>query len=106
MVFIPAGKPPENPAELLSSTKMRNFLSEVKDRYKNRYVILDSTPLLSTAEPISLASEVDGVLVVIRERMIPRKDVLQALLLIKDANILGVVLNCDTGQSRRYYYQY
>ena len=106
MIFLPAGIPPDNPAELLTSRKMRNFMEEIKNRYTNRYIIFDSTPLLSTAEPAALASEADGVLLVVRERFAPRKEVQHALSILKGSNILGVILNCDDAQPRRYYYQY
>jgi receptor protein-tyrosine kinase/non-specific protein-tyrosine kinase len=106
MVFLPAGNPPENPAELLTSKKMQNLIEELKNRYSNRYIIIDSSPLLSTAEPAALASEADGVLLVVRERFAPRKEVEHALSILHGANILGIVLNCDDAQPRRYYYQY
>ncbi|MEE9543188.1 MAG: XrtA-associated tyrosine autokinase [Thermodesulfobacteriota bacterium] len=106
MIFLPAGKPPENPAELLTSRKMRTLMDEIKNRYTNRYIILDSTPLLSTAEPSALANEADGVLLVVRERFAPRKEVEHAISILNGANILGVLLNCDDAQPRRYYYQY
>lgn len=106
LIFLPAGLPPKNPAELLTSKKMQMLMEQIKNRYTNRYIILDSSPLLSTAEPAALASEADGVLLVVRERFAPRKEVEHALSLLNGANILGIVLNCDDAQTRRYYYQY
>ena len=42
LTLLPAGAPPTNPAELLSSSQMSNLLAEVKVRYPDRYVIIDS----------------------------------------------------------------
>ncbi len=106
MIFLPAGTPPENPAELLTSRKMHELIKEIKNRYTNRYIIIDSSPLISTAEPAALASEVDGVLMVVRERFASRKDVKHAFSILNGANILGVLLNCDDARTGRYYYNY
>ncbi len=103
MTLLPAGTPPDNPVELLSSNKMQQLIRDIKERYKNRYIIIDSTPVLSTAESIAIASQVDGVIFVVRERMVPKKEVIHALSLLKGANLLGVVLNADEDKSDSYY---
>ncbi len=103
MTLLPAGTPPDNPVELLSSNKMQQLITDIKERYKNRYIIIDSTPVLSTAESIAIASQVDGVIFVVRERMVPKKEVKHALSLLKGANLLGVVLNADEDKSDSYY---
>lgn len=103
MTLLPAGIPPENPVELLSSNKMQQLIKDIKNRYSNRYIIIDSTPVLTTAEPIAIASQADGVIFVVRERMVPKKQVTHALSLLKGANLLGVVLNGDEDRSDSYY---
>jgi len=103
MTLLPAGTPPDNPVELLSSNRMQQLIKDIKERYRNRYIIIDSTPVLTTAESIAIASQVDGVIFVVRERMVPKKDVTQALSLLKGANLLGVVLNGDEDQFDSYY---
>ncbi len=103
MTLLPAGRAPANPVELLTSRRMQQLLKDIKNRYRNRYIIIDTTPVLTTADSIALAPHVDGVLFVVRERMVPKKDVLQALSLLKGANLLGVILNCDDDQTDSYY---
>lgn len=103
MTFLPAGIPPENPVELLSSNKMQQLIKDIKSRYKNRYIIIDSTPVLTTAESIAIASQTDGVVFVVRERMVPKKEIMHALSLLKGANLLGVVLNGDEDRTDSYY---
>ncbi|MBW2589634.1 MAG: CpsD/CapB family tyrosine-protein kinase, partial [Deltaproteobacteria bacterium] len=44
LTILPGGKPPNNPAELMSSNKMSELLKEVTSRYNDRYIIIDSPP--------------------------------------------------------------
>ena len=110
LVVLPAGDPPENPAELVSSDRMRDIILELKDRYRDRYVIIDSSPLLLTADSISLCNYVDGVIFVTRAGVTDSKTATQALSLIKDHTILGTVLNdvliYPTQGRYSYYYRY
>jgi len=110
LVFLPAGNPPENPAELIASERMRDMILELKERYRDRYIIIDSSPLLLTAESISLCDYVDGVILVTRAGVTDPKTATQALSLLKDRTILGAVFN-DVSTSyakgrNSYYYQY
>lgn len=49
--IIAGGPLQENPVELIGSERMKNLLQELKTRYKDRYIILDCSPLLATTEP-------------------------------------------------------
>lgn len=93
LVFLPAGNSPENPAELLSSEKMKRLVHEMKLRYKDRYIIFDSSPMLVAADSLSLANYMDGIIFVIQAARTSEKSVEQALSLMKDRNILGIVFN-------------
>ena len=93
LVFIPAGSVVENTAELLSSEKMRLLVHELKHRYKDRYIIFDSSPLLVTSDSLLMSSYVDGVLLVIQADRTTPKAALHAISQIKGSNILGVVFN-------------
>jgi len=42
--ILPAGRPPHNPSELLSSQRMSKLLEEVTERYRDRYIVIDSPP--------------------------------------------------------------
>ena len=91
--LLPGGTLPENPTEIIGSQRMAALVEELKTRYDDRFIILDSTPLLATAEPDVLAKLVDGVLIVVRAGMTPRETVKQALSFLDKDKILGVVLN-------------
>jgi len=93
LVLLPAGSPPENPAELISSDRMRLLIREIKHRYRDRYIIFDSSPLLLTADSLSLCHYMDGIIFVVQADSTPKKAVTQALTFIKGYNILGTVFN-------------
>jgi exopolysaccharide/PEP-CTERM locus tyrosine autokinase len=113
LVIIPAGQKSKNPVELLSSEKMKSLVNELKHRYIDRYVILDTPPLLPFAESIAICSYVDGVVFVVREGYAQLKAIDEAIGLVKDMNILGIVFNSVSNENldkhyysryRRYYY--
>jgi capsular exopolysaccharide synthesis family protein len=83
----------ENPAEVMGSHKMASLVEELKSRYSDRFIILDSTPLLITSEAEILTKLVDGIIVVVRAGKTPRETVAQAMNLLAKEKILGLVLN-------------
>ncbi|EAT17308.1 XrtA-associated tyrosine autokinase [Desulfuromonas acetoxidans] len=106
--ILPAGRLVDNPVELFSSNRMQELLQEIKSRYPDRYVIVDTTPLLPFAEPQFIANVVDGVLFVVREGYTSTDKLTKALGLLKNHNLLGVVCNAVRQyQDNRYgYYGY
>jgi protein-tyrosine kinase len=105
--FLPGGSIQDNPTELIGSKKMEALVHELKSRYNDRYVIFDSTPLLTTSEPEILSKWVDGIIFVVRAGITPRETIKQALLSIENGKILGFVLNDiefkSSGLSSRYF---
>jgi protein-tyrosine kinase len=103
--LLPAGKPPRNPTELLSSNMMLKFLEEVKERHQDRFLIIDSPPSSVTAESKFLAQHVDGIIYVVMANKTPRKDIEKAIDNIGREKILGIVFN-GYEQVRKSYYRY
>jgi len=110
LVFLPAGKSPENTAELLSSERMKRLVQELKRRYKDRYVIFDSAPILVTSDSLALSNYMDGILLVIQAARTTPETASHALSLINGSNILGVVFNAVPKYLAKnlypYYYLY
>ncbi len=102
LTFLPAGIPPRNPAELLSSSRMEEFIEEVRSRYDDRYIILDGTPMQFTSESQVLASHVDGVILVVMARRSPREAVQRAVQAIDKEKLLGVVFNGHSEAVKAY----
>ena len=93
MVLLPAGRIVRNPVELLSSEKMKALIKELKQRYMDRYIIVDTPPILSCAEGIAIGSYMDGIVFVVREGQAQKKTIEDALSMIQELNILGLVFN-------------
>jgi len=106
--IIRAGRSIDNPAELFSSQRSKSILAELKARYPDRYIILDTPPVLPFAESRSLAHLVDGVLFVVMERLASQTNVKDALESLKACPILGMVYNAatvDNNDGRYSYYR-
>jgi protein-tyrosine kinase len=105
LTLFPAGKPPQNPTELLSSKKMKALLEEVKSRYEDRYIIIDSPPPSMAAETNAIVNYVDGVLIVVKAGKTPQSAVTETIEQIGKEKVLGIVLN-HADQSVKKYYGY
>jgi capsular exopolysaccharide synthesis family protein len=97
------GPIPPNPSELLSSRSMGALLRSAREKYE--FIILDSAPMLALADSRILATQVSGVLLVVKNATIPREQVMQTLSGIRSvgANIVGVALNSVDLHTVGYY---
>jgi succinoglycan biosynthesis transport protein ExoP len=103
---IVCGERPLNPAELLSSDRMRRIIEQAKRRYD--LVLVDSPTLLNMADSRILASYVDSVVLIVRSRATPKLLAKQACANVRGAGatIVGAVLNqLEIGDSE-YSYSY
>jgi len=92
--IIASGQPPANPSELLGSEYMFNLIKEVKHRYDNRYIIIDSPPLIPVVDTTILSNMAGGVIIVVKASSTQRKLVNEAIDKIKNKKkILGLVIN-------------
>ena len=101
--ILPAGDCAKNPAELLSSDKMRKTIQEVRKQYSNHFMIIDSSPLEMTPETAVLSNFVDAVILVVRYAKTPRHCVRSALEKIPKEKFLGIVFNANEKEGRRRY---
>lgn len=101
---LPCGSVPEQPAELLENGSVRRLLADLSGRFD--VVVVDTPPVLPVSDPLILAPQVDGVVVVSRCEQTTRGELQRTLsaLLQADANVLGIVLNeVDARQERDGY---
>ena len=103
LTLLPAGTPPLNPSEILSSAKMANLIDEVKTRYDDRYLIIDSPPPLLAPETSAIAKRVDGIIVVIKYGETSLKIVEQMIESLGKEKIIGAVLNRIDSYTSGYY---
>jgi protein-tyrosine kinase len=109
LILLPAGTPLRNPVELFSSQKMRDFIVEIKNRYPDRFIIIDTPPILPFAETRSLGALVDGVLFVIREGQVTPANIQESINTLDSSKLIGAVYNEATQASldgHSHYYRY
>jgi polysaccharide biosynthesis transport protein len=106
LAAIPTGPLPPNPADLLSSQKLAEAVSELRAKFK--FVVIDSPPIMAATDAVILSVQTDGVLLVVRSGETPKEAFTRArdLLVSVKCHILGVVLNAVDSSAPDYYYSY
>jgi polysaccharide biosynthesis transport protein len=91
--LMPAGAPPPNPAEMLTSRRLADFLGQMKQKFD--YVLVDTPPVGLASESPALAAIADGVLLVLDSKHTRKGSLRQALRRLENvgANVLGTVMN-------------
>ncbi len=109
--IVRSGQPPGNPGELLSSSRFEQMIKELRANDVD-YIVVDTPPVLSTADAVSAARHVDGVLVVVDTQRTETSDLLQVRsdLERSGSKLLGAVMNRQRfkrdGLFRRKKYAY
>jgi len=91
--IIPAGLPPDNPAELVSSERMADMLNEATNGYADGLILLDCPPFQAVSESAVLAQLVDKVVLVVRWGRAGRENVKKLVEQIGRDKIIGIVFN-------------
>lgn len=109
LFIMTAGTIPPNPAEMLSSNKLKNFLKRISDKFD--MIIIDSPPVMAVTDAQILSTITDGVILVITSGQTEKTMAIKAKESLKkvNANIIGVVLNRlkeENGKSYGYGYYY
>ncbi len=99
LTVLPAGGPVQAPRELFRSDEMSRFIYDVSNRYSDRLVIVDTPPLLVTAEAPVLANHADQIIVVVQAGRTPQSALEDALDLLSAHDNVSLVLNrCNEGE--------
>jgi receptor protein-tyrosine kinase len=103
---VPVGTIPPNPAELLGTRRFSEFLAAMRQEFD--YVLVDAPPVGLVSDPAILATQGDGVLLVLDAQNTRRASVRQALHSLEavGANVLGTVMNNFRVSDATYYYNY
>jgi capsular exopolysaccharide synthesis family protein len=90
---ITSGPETPNPAELLSSSLLHDFLDRAREDYDT--VVIDSPSLLAVADPAIIGAVVDGILLVARVATTKRDDAARAVEVLKGLGtpVLGGLIN-------------
>ena len=103
---LPSGPLPPNPAELLASDKMAQVREALAS--KADFVLYDSPPAIAASDAATLASGLDGVILVIEQGGPSRKLITDArdLLVRAHGRMVGAILNKMRREAGHYYYYY
>lgn len=90
---IPIGDNSEGAAEYFSSEKMLHFIKELRTRYTDRYVFIDSPPVTESSEARILAEIADVVIVVVPHGRATHDQIEAAIEILGKDKISGIVYN-------------
>ena len=106
LYILTGGTIPPNPAEVLSSKKMSEFIESIKDEYD--YIFIDSPPVGVVSDASIISAYSDGVIFVVGANEVDSnlaKIAKERLDSVK-ANIVGVILNKFKTDTNSEYYNY
>lgn len=105
--LMPSGALPPNPSELLDSVHMRGVWEQLLPRYDQ--ILVDTPPLLAVTDGAVLASQVDGVVLVVEAGETRAEMAKEAKQVLESAGgrVIGAVLNqVRDGRAHYAYYQH
>ncbi len=102
--ILPAGNSSAASAELLATESMKSLIREIPEMFPGHQIIVDTSPILSTSDPLILSGLMDGLVMVVRAGRTPRNCLSAAFKSVASNKIMGVVLNgAELGIDSRYY---
>lgn len=106
LTLLPAGKGPKNPAELLSSRRMKDLVGILKNNFD--FIIFDMPPVIPVTDPSVLGTQLDGVLMVVQAGRTQKNVIKHAEMLLQQARakILGCVMTHVEYHLPQYMYRY
>ena len=106
LFVMPAGNPPPNPLELLSSQVFAAALDKLSQSFD--YIVVDCAPTLAVSDALVLSKLATSVLYVVRSDSTPIPAVEAGVKRLRrvNAHLIGAVLNSVDARSQRYYGKY
>lgn len=90
---IPTGGRREIATEYFSSFKLKQLLVSIKERYRERYIIIDAPPMTESADSQILAELCDYVLLVVPYGRVTDSQVNACAKTFSDKQLLGIIFN-------------
>jgi protein-tyrosine kinase len=99
-------EPPSNPSELLESKNMALLFEEIRERFPESYIIVDTPPVQATVDPKVISKYVDGIIFVVKYRYARQMDYKASITAFPKDKIVGTVLNAvDAMPATMYKYK-
>jgi capsular exopolysaccharide synthesis family protein len=107
--FLPCGTDPQQTPELLEPAMLRGLLKQLRSEFE--VILLDTPPVLVSADAATLAASADGVIMVVRAGQTDRgaAELARQRVVSAGGRMLGAVLNDPDGVLARFgktYYAY
>lgn len=93
LTILPGGHNLPNSAELLGSPRMESTMREMKIRYPERIIIIDTPPINKYTDAMILSKYVDGIVMIVEEESTTEEDIKSVVDRFEDKPILGTILN-------------
>lgn len=93
LTVLPGRESISESAEALASPKSLSLLKDLRTRYADRIIVVDVPPVLAVDDALTLAPNIDCMLMVAENGRTSREDLYKALDLLDGIPILGTVLN-------------
>lgn len=106
LVVLPGSVSLHNSSEMLRSPKMLTLVDEIKNRYPERLVVVDLPPVLAADDALAFSPYIDAMLIVAEDGSTRREHLERTLQILKDAPIIGTVLNKTRNTSHTGYGYY
>lgn len=90
---VPAGRQPRGAMEYFTAPKLAQLINELKQRYRERTIILDAPAITSAADARILAEICDHSLLVVPYGGVTQTQVADAAVAIGEDKLIGCVLN-------------
>ncbi|MDY6782478.1 MAG: polysaccharide biosynthesis tyrosine autokinase [Cyanobacteriota bacterium] len=97
---LTAGPAAEDPVKLLSSQRMQELMRSFESAYD--LVLLDTPPILGLVDVMQTASICDGAVIAARLDRTTQAELNQAIVMLRQFNILGIVANGAKSESVPY----
>ena len=101
---LPAGSKTNNPADLLSSNRMKSLMEYCRQTFD--YIVIDSPPIGPVIDPIVLSQLADSVVYVVRWAGTARELIQQSIKRLPDDKVAGVVFNLLNEKAAQKYGKY
>lgn len=104
--LLEAGKPLTNPTELLQSETLPKVLQRLRPHFE--WILIDTPPVAPLTDAVSISKYVDASVLVVRAGCTPQDSVKEALTVLGQKHVLGVIFNAAEGLNKVYsqYYGY
>jgi capsular exopolysaccharide synthesis family protein len=101
---LPAGSKSNNPADLLSSNRMKTLMDQCRESFD--YIVIDSPPIGPVIDAIVLSQLADSVTYVIRWAATARELIQSSIKRLPEDKVAGVVFNLLNEKAAQKYGKY